>query len=233
MFDQNALHRDAGLSGITKTAGDAAFDSVRKIGIAVNDDSGVASKFENDFLFARVVLDRPADGGAAGKADELDSFVGDEQAGIFVREQQGIEAAIGPSCLLDHFSEQQRGERRFGRGFEHHGTSGGDRWRNFVRDQVQGEIKRRDAGDGPKRKTFDDAPAPGGRLLPIERQVFAIVANRFFGGDVEGENGAINFGAGALDGLARFESDGVGKLFFAIMDAGRDLAQNSLAFEGG
>jgi hypothetical protein len=54
----------------------------------VDDDAGIASEFENDFFLSRVILDRPADGGAAGEADELDALIGDEQTGIFVREQQ-------------------------------------------------------------------------------------------------------------------------------------------------
>ena len=69
-------------------------------------------------------------------------------------------------------------------------------------------------------------------MLPIQRQIFAVTANRLFSGDVEGEDGAVNFHASALDRLARFQRNRARKLFFAIVNANRNLAQNSLAFEG-
>src|SRR5208337_4397101 len=117
----------------------------------------------------RVVLDGPADGSAARETDELDAFVGDEQTGIFVGEQNRVESTVGPSRLLDNFSQQQRGERRLGRGLEHHGTAGGNGRGNFVGNQVQREIEGRNTGDGAQGKAFHDAPTPGGRLLPIQR----------------------------------------------------------------
>ena len=102
-----------------------------------------------------------------------------------------------------------------------------------MRDQVQGEIEGCNTGDGAKRETFDDAPASGGRLLPIQRQIFAIAAHRLFGGDVERKDCAIHFGASTLDRLARFQCNRVGKFFFAIANPDSDLAQHSLALEGG
>src|ERR1022692_3538119 len=84
-----------------------------------------------------------------------------------------------------------------------------------------------------KGKTFDDAPTLGSRLLPIQRQILAVAANGFFGGDVECKYSAVHFAASALDGLARFQRNRTGKFFFAFVNADRDLAQNSLAFEGG
>src|SRR5208282_3904545 len=233
VLDQDALHGNTGLSRVSKAAGNAAVGSVSEIGVAVDDDPGIASQFENNFLLSRVVLDGPADGGAAREADELDALIGDQQAGIFVGKQNRVESAVRPARLLDNFSQQQRGKRRLGRGLEHHGTAGGDRWSDFVRDQVQGKIEGRNPGDRAQRKTFDDAPASGGRLLPIQRQIFAVAANRFFRGNVERKDGTVNFHASALDGLARFQRNRGGKLFFAIVNADRDLAQHSLALEGG
>src|SRR4029077_2089002 len=70
-------------------------------------------------------------------------------------------------------------------------------------------------------------------LLPVERQIFAVAANRLFGGEVENEDGTVNFGASALDWLSCFQRNRAGKFFLAIVNAGRNLAQNSLPFEGG
>ena len=101
-----------------------------------------------------------------------------------------------------------------------------------MRDQVQGEIEGLNA-NGAKRKTFDDAPASGGRLLPIQRQIFAIAANGFFfGGDVERKHCAIHFGPSTLDGLARFQCNRVGKFYLRCAEYRCDLAQHSLALEG-
>src|ERR1700727_380103 len=101
LLDQNALHGDASLSGIAEAAGDAAIGGVTEVGIAVDDDAGVAAEFEDDFLFSSAALDVPANGDAAGKADELDALVGDEEAGIVVGEREDVEAAVGPCRLLN------------------------------------------------------------------------------------------------------------------------------------
>jgi hypothetical protein len=101
-----------------------------------------------------------------------------------------------------------------------------------MHNQVQRKIERGDSGDRAERKTLDDAPAPDGRLLPIKRQIFAVAADRFFGRDIESKHRAVHFHARALNRLAGFECDGTGKLFFAIVDPHRNLAQNALALEG-
>ena len=113
----------------------------------MHDDGGVAPEFENDFLFSGAALDVPSDGDAAGEADELDAIVGDQEAGIFVGEREHIEAAVGPSGLLHAFGEKKRAERRLRRGLQDDGASGGNGGSDFVGDQIDGEIERRDAGD--------------------------------------------------------------------------------------
>ena len=134
VLDQNALHGNAGLAGVAEAAGDAAFGGVGEVGVAVDDDGGVAAEFEDDFLFSGAALDVPADGHAAGEADELDAVVGDEEAGVFVGERKHVESAIGPAGLLHAFGEKQRAERSLGRGLQDHGASGGDCRGDFVRD---------------------------------------------------------------------------------------------------
>jgi hypothetical protein len=43
---------------------------------------------------------------AAGKTDQLDAVVGNQQAGILVRERNHVQAAIGPANLLDALRKQ-------------------------------------------------------------------------------------------------------------------------------
>ena len=45
----------------------------------MDDGSGVAAEFERDFLFSGAALDVPTHGHAAGKADQLDALIGDQQ----------------------------------------------------------------------------------------------------------------------------------------------------------
>ena len=198
VLDQNALHGNAGLTGIGEASGNAAFGGIVEVGVAVHDDGGIAAQFEHDFLFSGAALDVPTDGHAAGEADELDAVVGDQQTGVFVGERQHVEAAIGPARLLHAFGQKQRAERRLRRRLQHHGASGGDGRRDFVRDQVQRKIERRDPGDRSERKAAHNAPASGGEFLPVEGKEFAVDARGLFGRDVEGEDGALDFDARSL-----------------------------------
>ena len=107
MLDQDALNGDAGLAGISETSGDATVGGIFEIGVAMNDDGGIATEFEDNFLFSGAALDVPSHGHAAGKADELDAVVGDQQAGVFVGKRKDIEPAIGPTRLLYTFRQKQ------------------------------------------------------------------------------------------------------------------------------
>src|SRR4029077_20865337 len=103
----------------------------------------------------------------------------------------------------------------------------------FVRHKIQGKIKRGDAQNRTKREPPDDRPAPSRRRLPVERQPLSTDARSFFGRDLEGENSAVHFGAGCLDGLARFERHQKGKFFVACSDTFRYFTQNVLALVAG
>src|SRR3984957_5900449 len=105
LLDQDALHRNTGLASVAEATGNAAFSSVGKIGIAVNNGAGVATKFQSNFLFAGAALDIPAHRHAAGEADQLDALVSDQQASVVVRKRKHVEAAIGPARLLHAFRE--------------------------------------------------------------------------------------------------------------------------------
>ena len=50
-MNQDALHRDAGLAGVENPPGDTAVCGVRQVGIAVHDDSRIATEFQSDPLF--------------------------------------------------------------------------------------------------------------------------------------------------------------------------------------
>ncbi len=198
MLDQNALHGNASLPGVGESSGDAAVGGVGEIGIAVHDDTGVAPEFEHDFFLSRQCSDGPADRRAAGKADELDALVGDQQAGIFVREWQHIESAIRPSGLLNHSASNSAESGVCGAGFSTMEQPAAMAGATLCATRFSGKLKGVMPATGPEGKAFDNAPAAGGGLLPVQRKIFAVPARAFFGGDVEGKNGAINFAARAL-----------------------------------
>src|SRR5581483_12490900 len=107
-----------------------------------------------------------------------------------------------------------------------------NRRRHLVGDQIEGKIKRCNAGDRAERKAAHDAPAAGGELLPIERQELAVNSGALLGCHVERKNGALNFGSSSLDRLSGFLRQGTSELLLALGNALRDAAQHALAFEG-
>ena len=197
----------------------------------MHDHAGIASQFQDDFLLPAIFLDLPAHSRAAGETDQLDALIGDQQSGVFVRKRKHVQSAVRPARLLHRFRQQQRGQRSLGRGFQDQGTTGGNGGRNLVRHQIQGEIKGSDSGNRPQREAAHNAPASGGKLLPVERQILAVNPRALLGGNVEGEDGALDLGARGLDRLARLLRHGAGKFLLALVDVFRHPPQYALAFE--
>ena len=65
---------------------------------------------------------------------------------------------------------------------------------------------------GPSGKAAHNAPAPGGKLLPVEGQVLAVNSRALLGGNIEGEDGALDFGPRSLDRLARLPAPWCGQI---------------------
>src|ERR1019366_1389393 len=113
------------------------------------------------------------------------------------------------------------------------GTSGGDGRREFVGDQVQRKIEGSDGEDRTDGKASDEAPSTSGSFEGIEREIFAGDAGALFGSDLEGVDGASDFQARGLDGLAGFEGDGAGEVFTSSCDAGGNSAEDLFALVAG
>src|SRR6266849_2509117 len=82
---QNSLYRDASLARVAKSSANAALCRPSQISVGMNNHAGIPSQFERNFLLARTPLDVPSYRHAAGKADQLDPFVGNQQPGVLVR----------------------------------------------------------------------------------------------------------------------------------------------------
>ena len=82
--DKNPLDGNAGLAGIAEPAGYTAVSRSGNVRVVVHDDGGIASQLEQNLLLSRALFNVPADWSTSGEADQLDAFVGDENAGIFI-----------------------------------------------------------------------------------------------------------------------------------------------------
>ncbi len=94
-----------------------------------------------------------------------------------------------------------------------------------MRDEVEREIKRRDAEDDAARNALRPARAPRTKRLRVERHDFAGKAARFFRCDSESPDGAIHFAARGSDGFARFNRNRAGELVASRFDTVGDTSQ--------
>src|SRR5579862_4356248 len=108
----------------------------------MNDHSRIATEFEHNFFLSGAAFDLPSHRSAAGKADELDAIVGDQQARVFVRERKNVECTVRQARLLNRFGEKEGGEWGLRGRLQNHRAPGGNRWRNFVGHEVERKIKR-------------------------------------------------------------------------------------------
>ncbi len=228
---QDALHRNAGLAGIGEASHHTTVSGVSQVGVAVHDHASIAPQLEDNFLFPAIFLDLPAHGGAAGETDQLDPFIRYQQSGVFVRERQHVQTAVRPARLLNRLCQQQSSQWSLRRGFEHERTPSGDRRCNLMSHQIQREIEWSDPGNRSQREAAHNAPASGSKFLPVERQVLAVNPSALLGGNIKGEDGALDFSPCSLDRLSRFLRHGAGKFLFALRDVLRNPAQHALALE--
>ncbi len=92
--------------------------------------------------------------------------------------------------------------------------------------QIQGVVERRDARNGAARLAPHIGRAPFGAGQPIQWNNLAIDAARFFRGDLEGEDGAIDLDARGLQRLARLQGHRAGEFFAALGNRGADFLQD-------
>src|SRR6185437_6128334 len=156
--NKNPLYPDTTLPGLVEAARDQPRDHEIQSRLLVRiDDAGrVATQFQHHFLLARARLEFPADL-AAGERQELQAFVRDEWVGILDAARQDRERALRQIGFRQHFTDDQRADRRaFGR-LQHERAARRDRGRDLVRDQVQREVEWRDEGTRPQWHTLDEA----------------------------------------------------------------------------
>ena len=82
-----------------------------------------------------------------------------------------------------------------------------------MRDQIQGEIKRRNTQDRPDRHALPETQVAFHARADVHRDDFSRYPFGFLARDRKGLNGPVHFAPGIGDGFARFQADGLGKVF--------------------
>ena len=131
-----------------------------------------------------------------------------------------LTAPFGHPGRLDDLGEEQHGQRIARRRLEHDRVARGDRRRDLVECEVEGEIEWRDAGDGTDGESPHDAGAALRARQQVERDDFALHPLRFLGGGLEGEDAAIGFDFRVPDRLAGFGGDHPRDFVAALLESG-------------
>ena len=100
-------------------------------------------------------------------------------------------------------ARKQRRERRLARGLQHDGAAGGERGRDLVRDEVAGEVERRDRSDDADRLAQREAELSLARLRAVHRDHLAGELAGLDRGERVGRHRARSLDARRLDRLAR------------------------------
>ena len=137
--DEDALHRDADLTGVGKGADADPVHGEIEIGVGVDDHAGVAAELENDLLHPGAALHLPTDVRRAGEGEQLEARVLDQGVADFAIHRHDADRALRHARRLDNLGEEQHGQRIARGRLEHDRVAGGDRRRDLVQRQVERE----------------------------------------------------------------------------------------------
>ena len=103
---------------------------------------------------------------------------------------------------MNHLPQPQRGQRRLRGGFEQDGIPDGQTGSNFMRDQIQRKVKRRNTQDRPDRHSLAKAQTTFHARADIHGDDFSGYAFGFLARNRKGLNGSIHFTPGIGYGFA-------------------------------
>ena len=195
-FNINPRAGGAHLSLVQEAARHQAFDNLLRVGIFQHDGRVFTAQFQRHACqpVRRRAGDAFADRRGAGEAHFGNQRVFGQRfaaAGTFTRHH--VEYPRWNASFGRQFSHTQQGERRGLRGFDHDGTTCGQRWHHFPHTDHQWEVPRHNAGHhanrlftgihlifGPRRHrdrhvqglAGDLGSQPGGVAHPVQRAAY-------------------------------------------------------------
>ena len=170
----------------------------------MDDEGAVAAGFQGDALEAGVGLDAPADLGAAGEGDDLETVIADQRLGWAPAmgrtdtEPSGKPASRASSARLRVVSGVLLA------GLMTMLLPAAKGGAELVGGQQQRKVERGDTEDGANRKALDAAGAVDAGGDGVEGEDFTRDSQGFLGGAVEGGDGPVDFAVGLAAELAGF-----------------------------
>ena len=142
-MNQQPFDRRAALPGISKAALGRQLHGQFHVRILENDERGIATQFEAFLFVARQRGNLLADIRAAGKADQLNSWIHDDRFdNRAIVSHQNTQHLAGQASLVEQFNEPNRSQRcTLGR-FEDDRHSGCNSGGQLVNDLVEGMVER-------------------------------------------------------------------------------------------
>src|SRR5262249_10826113 len=165
------------------------------------------------------------------KTQQLQTLVSDQNSCLLVAQGQNAQCFRWPACFKNQLRQQERAEWSLRSWFEYNWTSDGNRRSQFVRYQIQWEVKRRDRGDRPNGKSTHDPPAPFGSGNKIKRQVFTKNSDGLFCGGSEGQNSPIDLRPSRFRRLPGFKDHQSHERIGVLQNPLRNFLQDVFALE--
>ena len=152
VLEEQARAGGAHLALVVEDARERALHRRLHVGVGEDDVRRLAAELERDALerAGRLAHDPLAHLGRAREGDLVDARVAHQgHADLAARTRDDVEHPLGQPGLLRELGELERGERRQGRGLEHHGVAGGQRRRDLPRREQERKVPRHDRADHP------------------------------------------------------------------------------------
>ena len=204
-----------------------------KVGTLIDERTGVATELEQRSFLAGTFLHRPAHLGAAGEAQHLETFVGDELVAHGKRHRHDRNRTRGRAGFVDDLGHFEHGEWRVRRNLQDNGTAHRHRRCELVRRETHRQVERSDTRHETRRESTSKSETASRGFVDAEVEHFTTDALRLFGRHTKGESRPFDFGARITDRLAGLGAQQRGDQLGALSDEGRHPAQNRTALVGG
>ncbi len=198
----------------------------------MHDHAGIAAQLERDFFLSALLLEPPANSGAAGERHHLQPRIGDQRASLLVVAGDEIHLARRHAAFDEHLGEQERGERCFQGRLHDQRVARSHAGRNLVRDEIERKIERRDRADDAEGKPAHQPEMPAARCIRVNVEQFTVLPPRLLARHGESDDRSRDFSIRKRVGLPRLGDHRLDKIRAPFFDATRDSRQQVAASMG-